>query len=70
MQVRIFGRNVVSRVQVAYGAGLHQFAVQMNHMAASRLLVQVVDILGDDVDIKLFLQVGKPDMPGVRFCVQ
>ena len=70
MQVWIFWRNIVCRIQVTNGASFQQFAVQMDHMAASRPFVQVVDVLCNDMDVEFLFQVGKSDMSGIRFRVQ
>lgn len=55
MQVWIFWRNIVCRIQVTNGASFQQFAVQMDHMAASRPFVQVVDVLCNDMGRRILV---------------
>ena len=50
-KVNVAVADVDDEVVVAVAAGFGQFAVEVEHVGAASLLVEVVDILGDDVDI-------------------
>ena len=62
----ILGREVVSRLLVAHGAGLHDLAVKMDHLVAARPLVQVVDVLRDDPHVEVLLQGRETVMALIR----
>lgn len=62
----ILGREVVSRLLVAHGAGLHDLAVKMDHLVAARPLVQIVDVLRDDPHVEVLLQGRETVMALIR----
>lgn len=62
----ILGREVVSRLLVAHGAGLHDLAVKMDHLVAARPLVQVVDVLRDDPHVEVLFQFREAAMALIR----
>ena len=52
------GLLIAGVIDIAAGAYLHELAVKMDDMAGAGLLVQVIDILGDDGDLILLLETG------------
>lgn len=44
--------------------------MQVDHITAARLFVQVVDILGNDMYIKILFQFSQSGMSGIRPGVQ
>jgi hypothetical protein len=57
MNIGVLGvQGIVDTVVVTVLARLHHLAVQVEHMTAAALLVEVVEVLRDDLDIELPLQ--------------
>ena len=50
-------------------AHLHQLTVQMEHISAACTLMQIVDILRDDMHIKVLFKLFKPIMRSIRLNV-
>ena len=46
-------------IGIGHRAYLHQLAVEVEHMARPGALVEVVDVLGDDIDIIVFLELDE-----------
>lgn len=62
----VLGREVVGRLLVAHGAGLHDLAVEVDHLVAARPLVQVVDVLRDDPHVEILFQFREAAMALIR----
>ena len=62
----VLGREVVGRLLVAHGAGLHDLAVEVDHLVAARPLVQVIDVLRDDPHVEVLFQFRKAAMALIR----
>ena len=57
MNIGVLGvQGIVDTVVVTILARLHHLAVQVEHMTAAALLMEVVEVLRDDLDIELPLQ--------------
>ena len=66
-EVDVAVADVDNQVVIAVAAGLGQLAVQVQHMGRAGLLMQVVDVLGDDADIVFLFQPHQLAVPLVGF---
>ena len=66
--VLVEGYNAPWVFYIAAAAHLHQFSVQMNHLAGAGALMQVVNVLSDDRHVPVFFELRQNGVRLIGTC--